>query len=425
MTSSPALVAVAAAAMLIAAAAGLAYGAEPFATWFYVFAWLPTLILADAVHAWRAGRWFLLGRPAFAATLFAWSAPFWLLFEIVNLRLANWFYVFVPAARAPRWGGTLLSFATVLPAILTSERLLDAFGVARGLRSRPFVVTEGLRIALQCAGVASMVLALLAPRFFFPLVWGALWLLADPFVHRRDPERSLLGDLERGRPGRIARLLLGGLAIGLVWEMFNIRARGKWIYTVPGFEDGKLFEMPLLGFLGFPFFALEGFAVWQALVLSGLAVPRDAPSRPAPWTARVVAAGLVVAFSALALLAMDRGTVASTTPRLAELPGAPQVVAHSDWNVFSLARARPEDVAPASGISITDAERWVEAARLATLRGLGTENVARLHAAGVTTVAELAASDPEELAARLAAAGAPIPPARLRVWVRTAREATR
>ena len=419
---SPALAAAVALAALIAAVAGLAGGVEPFATAFYTFAWFPTLLLADAVVARREGTWFLLGRPAFTATLFAWSAVFWLLFEVVNLRLANWFYVFVPDARAVRWTGTVVAFATVLPAILMSERLLDSFGVARATRSKPFVVTERFRAVLQGAGILSFALVLLWPRLFFPLAWGGVWLLADPFVHRRDPARSLLGDLERGRPGRTLRLLLGGLAIGLVWEVFNARARGKWIYTVPGFEEGKLFEMPVLGFLGFPFLALEGFAAWQALVVTGLAIPREGEVRPAPRLARAAAGVLAAVFSALAILAMERGTVASTTPRLADLPGAPAVAAHADWDVFSLARARPADVARVSGVSQADAVRWVDSARLASLRGLGTANAARLRGVGIASVADLEAADPAILARRLSQAGTPIRAARLRVWVRAARE---
>jgi hypothetical protein len=402
----------------------MARGVEPLATWYYVFAWYPALLVADAAIARREGRWFLCGRPAFALTLFLWSVPFWLVFETLNLRLENWFYVYVPAGRAARWAGIVLSFATVLPAILTSERLLAAFGIGRGLATPRFEAKGRLRAALQIGGALALALSLAWPRVFFPLVWVGVTLLADPFVHRRDPRRSLLGDFERGRPGRIVRLLAGGLAIGLVWELFNAAARGKWIYTVPGFDSWKLFEMPLLGFLGFPVFALEGFAVWQALVVSGLAVPRERAARPAPAFARAGTALLAATFSGLALLAMDRATIASTTPRLVDLPGTPSVAALGRWDVFGVARARPVALARATGVSVADARRWIEAARLATLRGLGAENAHRLHALGIASIDQLGRAEPEELARRLVATGPPIPAARLRVWVAAAREAS-
>ena len=36
----------------------------------------------------------------------------------------------------------------------------------------------------------------------------------------------------------------------------------KWIYTVPIFGDIKIFEMPVLGYFGFPPFALECLAMY-------------------------------------------------------------------------------------------------------------------------------------------------------------------
>jgi hypothetical protein len=65
-------------------------------------------------------------------------------------------------------------------------------------------------------------------------------------------------------------LLAGGMAGGF-WAFFNFWVRAKWIYTVPLFDEWKLFEMPLLGFLGFPAFALEFACVYRLLVWYRLA----------------------------------------------------------------------------------------------------------------------------------------------------------
>lgn len=404
--------------------AGLVAGVEPVPTWYYPLAWYPTLLIADAIVALREGRFFLLSRPAFAAGLLAWSVPFWLFFELVNLRLENWYYVFVPDARLPRWTGIALSYATVLPAILLSERLLRSLGIARGLGIARLSVGPRLLAGLQAVGVAMLVLALAWPRGFFPLVWGSVTLIVDPWVHRRDPDRSLIGELRRGRAGRVVRLLLGGLAIGLVWEILNTGARGRWIYTVPGLEDLKLFEMPVLGFLGFPVFALDGYVTWRALELAGLAVPVRGRPRPAPGWARVSAAVGAAAFSALVLTAMERGTIASTSPRLEDVPGVPaERLEPAGFDVFALAGADPGAVSRRAGVDVEEARAWVEAARLVALRGIGTEGAAALAAVGVRTVEDLAARDAGGLARDLAATGHPVPPARVRVWVRAAREA--
>jgi predicted flap endonuclease-1-like 5' DNA nuclease len=380
----------------------------------------------DAAVASRGGRFFLLGRPAFLVTALLWSVPFWLLFELFNLRLENWYYVFLPRESPVRWAGIALSFATVIPAVLVAERLLDASGLARGVRVPPLHLASHASRALQLAGAAMLLLPLAWPRLFFPLVWGGIVLVVDPWVRARDPARSLLADLERGQPGRILRLLAGGLAIGLLWETFNIAARGKWIYTVPGLEDLKIFEMPVLGFLGFPFFALEAFAVWQALVLAGLAVPAEGRSGSARRPGVIAVALLAAAFSVAIIAAMHRHTIASLVPAVSDL-GAPsdRLAAAGIDDTWELAKADPGRVATATGAQDATARAWIERARLATLRGIGAPNATRLAEVGVGSVAALAAAEPAGLAARLAAAGPRIDPARVRVWVRAAREAER
>jgi hypothetical protein len=61
---------------------------------------------------------------------------------------------------------------------------------------------------------------------------------------------------------RVINLLLAGVICGGLWEFWNFWARAKWIYTVPIFGDIKIFEMPVLGYFGFPPFALECFTMY-------------------------------------------------------------------------------------------------------------------------------------------------------------------
>lgn len=407
---------------------GAVVGIDPFATWLYPLAWYPTLALLEAAVASRGGRFFL-GRPAFLASAIAWSVPFWLFFELVNLRLENWYYVFLPRDPAARWLGIALSFATVIPAILVTERLLDSLGIAEEVRTRPFRLARGR--VLPALGALMLALALAWPRAFFPLVWGGVFLLVDPWVHHRAPARSLLGDLERGRPGRVLRLLAAGLAVGLLWETFNLGARGKWIYTVPGFEDFKLFEMPIAGFLGFPFFALEAFAAWQALVVAGLAVPaeeRDEGTSESPGAtgAALATALAAIVFSSVTIAAMHTKTIASVVPTVTDLgaPAPPLERAGID-DPWQLARSDYGDLAAELRTDPDTARMWVERARLATLRGIGAEDALRLEELGIESVEELAGVEPESLARQLETAGVPIPPARVRIWVRAASDAAR
>jgi hypothetical protein len=424
---------VAAAAALIGLAIGLALrGVEPAATWLYHAAWYPTIVAMAALVARREGRDPLTANPLHALSLFAWSAVFWFFFELLNWRLDNWYYVNVPDGRLQRWIGISLAFATVLPAIFFAARALESWGVIRSVRVPTMRVSAaGLRLT-ALAGVVFLVLPLVWPRYFFPLVWGATTLLAEPALYRREPRWSLLADLERGELGRILRLLVAGALIGLLWELYNSIARSRWIYTVPGLESLKLFEMPLLGFLGFPVFALECWSVFHLLACFGISTPEGATARPVRLRLKVGTAVAGVAFALLVLAGMEHFTISSTTPRLLDVPGLPASAAfrlgQSGRSPFDLAREPASEVARETDASVDEALRWIQAARLVTLRGIGTSNARRLSEIGVPDVPTLARQDPDTIVARLRARPAIPPPhvptpAQARIWVQAARAA--
>ncbi|HXY19634.1 MAG TPA: DUF4332 domain-containing protein [Gemmatimonadales bacterium] len=423
---------VAAAAALVGLAIGLALrGVEPAATWLYHAAWYPTIVAMAAVIARREGRDPLTANPLHALSLFAWSAVFWFFFELLNWRLEDWYYVNVPDARWARWVGISLAFATVLPAIFLAARALESWGVIRSVRVAAMRVTApGLRLT-SLAGIVFLVLPLVWPRYFFPLVWGATTLLAEPALYRREPRWSLIADLERGELGRILRLLAAGASIGLMWELYNSIARSRWIYTVPGLENLKLFEMPLLGFLGFPVFALECWSVFHLLACFGISTPEES-ARRVRLQLKVGTAVAGVAFAVFVLAGMEHFTITSTTPRLLDVPGLPASAAFrlgaSGKSPFELASEPASQVARETDASVDDALRWIQAARLVTLRGIGTDNARRLTEIGVMDVPTLARQDPDTLVARLRARPADPPPrsptpAQARVWVKAARAA--
>ncbi|HKW41116.1 MAG TPA: helix-hairpin-helix domain-containing protein [Gemmatimonadales bacterium] len=411
-----------AATVLIAASALLHYEIPPVPTWFYVLAWYPTLVILDEVVVVLGGE-SLLTSPREVALMLWWSAVIWFVFEAINFRLQNWYYVFLPPSRLERWIGITVSLATVVPAVLLPERLLARLGAWHELRYHPFTLQPlHLRIATWSGwGLLAAVLAF--PRYLFPLTWGAVWLIAEPVLYARDPKRSLFADMARGEWGRIARLMAGGLFAGALWETFNAVARGRWIYTVPFLEGLKIFEMPLVGFLGFPLFALEVWSLYHAL---------------APRASRNTVLASVL-FSLLVLAGIDHWTVSSTDPRLAELPGVTNAVLYrlrdAGWtDVFRVARTPVAELAYRANVRPADARAAHEAARLTTLRGIGTRHAAALIGGGITTVEELAAAAPDSVWRTVAGSGGgrggrsrqsrPTPP-EVRVWVRAAQRRSR
>ncbi len=358
---------------------------EPVPTWFYVFAWYPTLVILDEIAFRRGLRPRVLTQPGVVSSLFGWSAVIWLVFEVANFRLDNWYYIYLPQNGLERWAGILVSFATVAPAVVLAERALRALNVGATWTGAPRTVTTPELAGAVVLGLLQLGLALLAPRTFFPLIWGAAFLLCEPYVFRVRPDLSLFADIARGNWGRTGRLMLGGLGIGLLWESYNYWARGKWVYTVPWLEGTKWFEMPPFGFIGFAFFALEAWSMYAALCAAGVAVPLEGP-RILDHRRAAVAAVLAVLFSGGTLIGMEQWTVSSVVPPVALDQGGD---------------------------------------RMAWLRGIGVEHATELRSAGIDNPCTLSRQDPDTLWSivhREVSRRRPTP-AEVRVWVLAGRRA--
>ena len=250
---------------------------EPFYSSIYCFLWWSYIGATDfAVYKLR-GTSLLRDRPKELVFLAVCSVPVWMLFELVNLRIQNWYYVMAPWSFS--WGMLflLLAFGTVLPALFETMELVvglvEKLAPRGRIEGQPFTMSlSNLRVQWG-VGALMLVLMLLFPEYCFCLAWGFAFFLTEPICYWRQRAeknhvgRSLLGQLASGDNTRLIALLVSGLICGALWEAWNLNARTKWIYSVPFFDELKLGEMPVLGFLGFPPFALECYALINFLSL--------------------------------------------------------------------------------------------------------------------------------------------------------------
>jgi hypothetical protein len=244
---------------------------EPIFSWFYCFAWWSYILLADNLLFWLRGRSLLMSRRPELWRMLPLSVFIWLLFEGYNFVINNWAYEGVEPNVWLRWPGYSLAFATVLPAIFITTDLCEhlLFGRHAGNSASEKEIHSELPGTVPASwfwlfgGILS-VAPCVAPRYFFPTVWLGPIFLLDPFLEKLKI-RSLSMSIYTGDRRRVWSLFAGGLTCGLLWEFFNFWAPARWIYTVPFFTDGKVFEMPLLGFLGFPPFALECWILYHLL----------------------------------------------------------------------------------------------------------------------------------------------------------------
>ena len=133
-------------------------------------------------------------------------------------------------------------------------------------------------------GAAMLIGPLVWPsRYLAAPVWLGFIFLLDP-INTRLGGPSLTADLRRRQYDRLINLMLGGLLCGVLWEFWNYWSRAQWHYTVPIMEDVKIFEMPLLGYFGFPAFALECFTMYVFVRLLWVRLKPDTPGGTPPRT---------------------------------------------------------------------------------------------------------------------------------------------
>jgi hypothetical protein len=251
---------------LAALAAGewlLFRGVEPLATYFTPFAWTAYILLADAAVFAVRGRSRLRDEPRELARIALLSIPLWVIFEVYNLRLENWTYVVLPENWLARYFGYAWSFATITPGIFVTADLVESFGWFTA--AKPVKFSPRARFNFIVAGTLMLVVPVVLPQqigaYLFALVWLGFIFLLDP-INFRLGVPSLLGDLEQGRRARLYSLLVSGWVCGWLWEFWNYWASAKWLYIFPIFQEWKIFEMPIPGYLGFLPFALECFVMY-------------------------------------------------------------------------------------------------------------------------------------------------------------------
>jgi hypothetical protein len=258
----------------------------PFDAWTTPVCWWGYILFLDAWIKRIAGRSPLSdGRREFFLAWLPLSVVFWLVFEVLNLHLENWYYVNLPRDPLLLSIGAAIAFATILPGMFLSAELFRSLGVFRRCRLAP--VRIGGRASVLCClcGFAFLIVPVVLPRewarYTFGLVWMGFFFLLEPVNHASGAP-SVFTDLTKGRLERFLSLMAGGYLCGALWEFWNYWSASKWVYSAPFTPSLRYFEMPLAGFLGFGPFNLEYFAMFGfAMLLLGR---RDGePSEAIAW----------------------------------------------------------------------------------------------------------------------------------------------
>src|SRR5437667_7338516 len=251
-------------AIIVGAEVLLFGGNQIVGRWFTPIVWTGYILFVDALVHKLKGRSLLTTERLELLVIVVVSIGGWWLFEFYNtprfwksdLELW-WHYRNLEPNPFLRRVGYDWAFATISPAMFETAEL---FAVALFQRQTPrtqIKSSKAVLVAMVIAGLAGAIVPLVFPsEWFAPVVWLSFILLLDP-VNAMRGQPSISNDLARGDWRRLWALLAAGLVCGVLWEFWNYWALTKWTYTVPFFGNVKIFEMPVLGFLGFPPFAVE------------------------------------------------------------------------------------------------------------------------------------------------------------------------
>lgn len=260
--------------IILAAEAALLAGQPLVAGWFTPIVWTGYVLLADALAARLTGWSYVTTHRVDGVLVALASILCWWLFEWYNApRFWRggadaaglwWQYHGLEPNPWLRRLGYDWAFATIFPALFLTAAVLRA-SVVRGVRVRPWRPSPSAQRVMIALGAAMVVLPLVVvSSWLVPFVWLGFALLLEP-LNLRAGRPSWLADLGRGDASRLLALLGAGAVCGVLWEFWNYWAATRWTYTVPYLGHVKVFEMPVLGYLGFPPFALECYAMYHWL----------------------------------------------------------------------------------------------------------------------------------------------------------------
>ncbi|MBT3294778.1 MAG: hypothetical protein HN919_02640 [Verrucomicrobia bacterium] len=242
----------------------------PFQVTIFTPLWLGYIVVINGLMVRRTGRCLMTTRPGLFLGLFPMSALFWWFFEYLNRFAQNWYYPpILELGPLAYFLMATLPFATVLPAVLSTADLLGSLprlddGALHGPALR---LRHPRRAAVVLLVFAAMGLVGLGvwPNLLFPLLWLSPLVLVLGLAVLCG-QTTVLSPVSWGDWTLPVRFALAALICGFFWEFWNIRSAAQWVYSVPYVHRFLIFEMPLLGYLGYLPFGLECVAIVDFLL---------------------------------------------------------------------------------------------------------------------------------------------------------------
>jgi len=228
--------------------------------------WLGYSLFIDGMVYMRKGSSLIKRNLKKYISLFIISIPVWWLFELFNFTTKNWNYSGTEHFSILEYILLAsLNFSTVIPSVFGTAELVSTIkNITRKRIKKSFGVSSNIEIYFAFGGFLLIVLFIHYPKIFYPLIWIIVYLLVESTnISMRN--RTLIYYTRRANWRPIISLAIGTLVCGFFWEMGNYYSYPKWQYNLPYVNSLHIFEMPVLGYIGYPFFGFELFALYQLI----------------------------------------------------------------------------------------------------------------------------------------------------------------
>jgi len=232
--------------------------------WGFFPLWLGYCLTIDALTFRRKGDSLLKRNGLNYFFLFLFSIPVWWFFELYNMRMQNWIYdgrqyftdlqFFILAS---------ISFAVVIPAVFGTAEFVRTFYKKEKQEPKQKIRNSTVKVVFV-SGLVFLSAVLIFPKYFYYLIWISLFFIFDPINYWLG-NKNLLTFFSNKNYVLIKALSIGSLICGFFWEMWNYFSYPKWIYHLPFVNFLHVFEMPLLGYIGYIPFSFELFAIYQMM----------------------------------------------------------------------------------------------------------------------------------------------------------------
>lgn len=249
---------------------------------FTPFMWTGYIMFVDGWIWARGYQSFFRDTPRHWPMLMVFSILIWVMFECFNFAAWAWWYIYIPANPLVRDIVYAWAFATIIPAMLRTRSLFATFKMFDkshqwDIQWTPFKLSLSFVLGLVFTFIPVMFSQYWANMFVWWIWLGFIFLL-EPIIYFVRAPHSIYRDIESpqyGGNGRISffwQAFWAGLLCGFIWESWNFQTylhHGLyWHYNLNqlyvnmgfGLHWGK---MPILGFLGYPPFIWECYALFE------------------------------------------------------------------------------------------------------------------------------------------------------------------